>query len=337
MMWGREGLDGRPRPGPCADMEGERDHTPSTGRPSRPSLPLLTSLAPTGRAFPPQGRGSDYVCRQPIHSRKGLSMRLALFPCVERDPALLSGRLKRRYAMGLVLLCVLICCERAFGLPRLHAQGTAFDHTAPALDETCNQAYYSPDGNPFQLCPGPYPGGGNCVWWAWEQWHLLGYDLPLNWGNAAEWGVDAERTGLPLGTTPQVGAIAVFPVADGVWAFGPAGHVAFVTWVSADGGTFNVTYQNYGDSTPMFLGKGYPVAVINAPRYQQGELRFIYFPRPIDPTRFARLPGIDGQGLAEVTQANLAHTHGSATTLTPSQPTLGLPQRSAEQEYPADL
>src|SRR6266446_4397682 len=240
----------------------------------------------------------------------------------------------------LSLLLVCVCISLALGrdiIPQANAQPAPLDHTMSTVDASCTQAYYSPDGNPFQLCPGPYPGGGNCVWWAWEQWHLLGYDLPLNWGNAAEWGVDAERTGLPLGTTPQVGAIAVFPVADGVWAFGPAGHVAFVTWVSADGGTFNVTYQNYGDSTPMFLGKGYPVAVINAPRYQQGELRFIYFPRPIDPTRFARLPGIDSQGLAEVTQANLAHTHGSATTLTPSQPTLGLPQGSAEQEYTADF
>ncbi len=213
-------------------------------------------------------------------------MRLALFKCVGRDPGLLSGRLKRHHVMGIVLLCVLMCCECAFGLPRLHAQGTAFDHTAPTLDETCNQAYYSPDGNPFQLCPGPYPGGGNCVWWAWEQWHLLGYNLPLNWGNAADWIVDAERTGLPLGEVPRVGSIAVFPVADGVWAFGPAGHVALVTWVSADGSTFDVTYQNYGDPTPMYTGAGYPVQVINEPRYQDGELRFIYFPLPIDPNRF---------------------------------------------------
>src|SRR5260221_446483 len=104
-----------------------------------------------------------YVCRQPIHSRKGLSMRLALFPCVGRDPGLLSGRLKRHYEMGLVLLCVLICCECAFGLPRLHAQGTAFDHTAPALDETCNQAYYSPDGNPFQSSMSLATRMGSCA------------------------------------------------------------------------------------------------------------------------------------------------------------------------------
>src|SRR5229473_4273724 len=34
---GREGLDGRPRPVRCAHLWGERDHTATTGRPSRPS------------------------------------------------------------------------------------------------------------------------------------------------------------------------------------------------------------------------------------------------------------------------------------------------------------
>jgi len=28
-MWGREGLDGRPRPVPFADMQGACDHTPT--------------------------------------------------------------------------------------------------------------------------------------------------------------------------------------------------------------------------------------------------------------------------------------------------------------------
>src|SRR5260370_36031024 len=67
--------------------------------------------------------------------------------------------------------------------PPLHTSVAAFDHTA-SMVESCNQAFYSPDCNPFQLCPGPYPGERNYVWWAWEQWHLLGYNLPLNWGNA---------------------------------------------------------------------------------------------------------------------------------------------------------
>src|SRR5579862_6031210 len=156
-------------------------------------------------------------------------------------------RLNKRYLVhlaALLFLCSVMWLE--FGMA--HAvTAISFDHTSPTVNEDCRQLYFSPDGNPFPLCPGPYPGGGNCIWWAWEQWHLLGYNLPLNWGNAAEWIVDAERFGLPVGTVPRLGSIAVFPVADGVWAFGTAGHVAFVTGVSSDQSTFNVTYQNYGD------------------------------------------------------------------------------------------
>lgn len=226
------------------------------------------------------------------------------------------------------------------------------DHTKPTVDSGCSHFTFSPDGNPFPLCPGPFPTtGGNCVWWGWEQWHLLGYNLPLNWGNAAEWAIDAERFGLPVGTTPRLGSIAVFPVADGVWAFGTAGHVAFVTWVSPDGLTFNVTYQNYGDTTPMFTGTGYSVPVINEPHFQNGQLRFIYFPQTIDPKLFANLPGVNGNGVAEVGSANgLLGTNagitstGSTTNPTPpdgslssSRIALGLPPGSFDQEFSADF
>src|SRR5260221_4414360 len=264
-----------------------------------------------------------------------------MFKLYQRSTPAAAGRMRPRYSirlLGLLFLGMFLCCEFALTIPLLHTPVAAFDHTASTLDDSCNQAFYSPDGNPFQLCPGPYPGGGNCVWWAWEQWHLLGYNLPLNWANAADWIVDAERTGLPLGKVPRVGSIAVFPVADGVWAFGPAGHVALVTWVSADGSTFDVTYQNYGDPTPMYTGVGYAVQVINEPRYQDGELRFIYFPLSIDPNRFAQLPGVNGSGLSEVIQANRALATGSAraSNQDPGIP-LVLPQRSAEQAFDADF
>src|SRR5260221_528352 len=215
------------------------------------------------------------------------------------------------------------------------AHASSFNHTSATVDSSCNQAYFSPDGNPFTLCPGPYPTGGNCVWWAWEQWHLLGYDLPLNWGNAADWIVDADRSGLPLGTTPRLGSIAVFPRADGVWAFGAEGHVAFVTGVSPDNSTFNVTYQNYGDPTPMHVGTGYDVSVINEPRYQDGEMRFIYFPRLIDPVRFSHLPGVDGNGVSQVPVANSLLS--SSNTSGNSQIALGLPPGSLDQEFSADF
>ncbi|MDQ2907548.1 MAG: CHAP domain-containing protein, partial [Chloroflexota bacterium] len=156
-----------------------------------------------------------------------------------------ARRCRLAATVGLVLLCCLICVE--FGPFNSQVNATSLlNHTSPTVDASCQHLAFSSDGNPYGLCPGPLPAGGNCVWWAWEQWHLLNYNLPPNWGNAAEWGVSAERAGLPSGNTPRVGSLAVFPVADGVWAFGAAGHVAFVTRVSSDGITFNVTYQNYG-------------------------------------------------------------------------------------------
>lgn len=219
------------------------------------------------------------------------------------------------------------------------AHAAPVDHTRATVDTGCQHFTFSSDGNPFPLCPGPLPTGGNCVWWGWEQWHLLGYNLPLNWGNAADWIVDAERFGLPLGTTPRVGALAVFPVADGVWAFGTAGHVAFVTWVSSDQQTFNVTYQNYGDPTPMYIGHGYNVSYINEPRFQNGQMRFIYFPKTIDPALFAKLPGVDGNSLSGIGSANaqLATDINPSGTMGGSRVGLGLPAGSYDQEFDADF
>ncbi|GAC1629642.1 MAG: hypothetical protein NVS4B11_28650 [Ktedonobacteraceae bacterium] len=212
----------------------------------------------------------------------------------------------------------------------------AHSHTSPTVDNECRNVGFSPDGNPFPLCPGPFPTGGNCVWWAWEQWHLLGYDLPLNWGNAADWVTDAERTGLPLGTTPRVGAIAVFPRADGVWAYGQPGHVAFVTSVSDDGLTFNVTYQNYGDPTPMYVGTAYNTPVINQARFQNGQLRFIYFPKLINPQLFLRLPGIGTNDPRMILNANRTFT-SSLYTLTGNRIILGSQAVSSDQEFNADF
>ena len=238
------------------------------------------------------------------------------------------------HAMGVFILMVLVGLELVpFFTPRADAQS----HTSPTVNENCQQVSFSSDGNPFPICPGPFPAtGGNCVWWAWEQWHLLGYDLPLNWGNAADWAVDAERTGLPMGTTPRVGAIAVFPRADGVWAYGTPGHVAFVTSVSSNGMSFNVTYQNYGDPTPMYIGTNYNVSVINQQKFQNGGLRFIYFPQMINPALFMRLPGIGSTTLAEIAQTNHLYSTTIASS-TGAHVTLGISSTADEQEFNADF
>ncbi len=280
-----------------------------------------------------------------------MSSTLVPIPMKQRRLLLSSRRiLKRLFLPITVILAVLLFLCIAIGpaySSRAQSNVVTIAHTSATVDESCKAAYYSRDGNPFQLCPGPFPGGGNCVWWAWEQWHLLGYDLPLNWGNAADWVVDAERTGLPIGTEPRAGAIAVFPRADGVWAYSPEGHVAFVTSVSDDASTFNVTYQNYGDPTPMYIGQNYPVTQINAAGFQNSQLRFIYFPTVIDTTRSAQLQGIKGNALAGLKTVNAqGNTQGSnqtdtqtKNTVNESRPTLGLPGGSGttEQEFNADF
>lgn len=252
----------------------------------------------------------------------------------------LGGRRKRRWLAwkkicGVLLLLIIIGIEFSpFSSLRVEAQS----HTSATVNETCLHMSFSPDGNPFPLCPGTFPQGGNCVWWAWEQWHLLGYDLPSNWGNAADWAIDAMRSGLPLGTVPRVGSIAVFPRADGVWAYGPAGHVAFVTAVSADGSAFNVTYQNYGDPTFMYVGTDYNVSVINEPQYQAGLLRFIYFPRAIDAQLFTQLPGVSLlDPVVADTQVQQANSVQANTTTTSEQIALGLSPSSSDQEFNADF
>ncbi len=244
-----------------------------------------------------------------------------------------TRRLRVAHVCAALLLCTLLFIEFVGFSPSM---ASAQSHTSPTVDATCTHVAFSSDGNPFPICPGPFPTtGGNCTWWAWEQWHLLGYDLPLNWGNAADWVVDAERSGLLLGMTPRLGAIAVFPRADGIWAYGPPGHVAFVTNVSTDSSTFDVTYQNYGDPTPMYVGRGYNVSYINQSRFQNGGMRFIYFPREIDTQRFAKLPGSNGASPLMVRQANsdLAVT----THVSGDRVALGLQPVSSDQEFNADF
>jgi hypothetical protein len=223
-----------------------------------------------------------------------------------------------------------------------------------AFDISCSHIFHSSDANPFPLCPGPYPQGGNCTWWSWEQWHLLGYDLPDNWGNAADWIVDAMRVGLPIGTTPRVGAIAVFPREDGVWAASPLGHVAFVIDVNSDNGNFAVTYENYGDPTFMYIGRNYNASAINQSQFQNGGLRFIYFPHPINVQLLAKLPGISATNPVDaVNKANAALMHGdtmandmnnaqeissgTTTSYTNDRVALGLSPVSTEQELNADF
>jgi hypothetical protein len=245
------------------------------------------------------------------------------------------------YCLSIILLLLFLLSLQGVTTRSASAEPAGMStHTSPTVNRTCSRVGFSPDGNPFPLCPGPYPlTGGNCVWWAWEQWHLLGYNLPVNWGNPVDWVVDAEQAGLSVGKLPRVGSVAVFPRADGVWAFGPEGHVAFVTNVAADGQTFDVTYQNYGDPTPMYEGKNYNVSLINQADFQDGTMSFIYFPRPIDMQRFAHLPGIGAVGFQSLLHANtlLNGSESTGPTYTNARLALDLTPVSSDQEFDAQF
>jgi surface antigen len=97
----------------------------------------------------------------------------------------------------------------------------------------------------------------NCtsyVAWALEandqrtDWFVPGSMDAWNWANVAR------RADIPVGITPRVGAVAVWPKLSK-----PYGHVAYVTAVHRDG-TFDVSEYNFG---PEF---GYPRFTYDARR-----------------------------------------------------------------------
>jgi surface antigen len=65
--------------------------------------------------------------------------------------------------------------------------------------------------------------------------------IPDYWWNAWRWLSNAQRVGIPTGSTPVPGAVAVFPRGYGGSA---VGHVAYVEHVNADG-TYVVSERNW--------------------------------------------------------------------------------------------
>ena len=87
--------------------------------------------------------------------------------------------------------------------------------------------------------PNNFPWG-QCTWWAAQSRPDIGASVI---GNAASWLYSARGAGLPTGSVPRAGAIAVYqPGAQGAaWT----GHVAYVTSVAGDGVHFTVSEMNF--------------------------------------------------------------------------------------------
>ncbi|MBY5013598.1 MULTISPECIES: CHAP domain-containing protein [Streptococcus] len=106
-----------------------------------------------------------------------------------------------------------------------------------------------------------YPAG-QCTWGAKEMAPWVGN----YWGNGGDWAASAAALGYEVGTTPKVGAIAV-------WTDDGYGHVAYVTDVAADG-TIQVMESNYG-------GTYYPSNVrgfFDPTTTSEGTVSYIYPP-----------------------------------------------------------
>ncbi len=87
---------------------------------------------------------------------------------------------------------------------------------------------------------------GQCTWGAKSMASWVGN----YWGNANQWGASARAAGYSVGTTPRVGAVAVWPY-DG----GGYGHVAVVTSV-ANNSSIQVMESNYAGNMSIGNSRG---------------------------------------------------------------------------------
>ena len=122
------------------------------------------------------------------------------------------------------------------------AEQLAAASEAPESSEVpAEQPAATSEAAPAASTPNTYPVG-QCTWGAKSLAPWAGN----NWGNAKDWIASAQAAGHSVGTTPVVGAIAVWPN-DG----GGYGHVAYVT--SASGvNSIQVMESNYAGN--MLIG-----------------------------------------------------------------------------------
>ncbi|MGT2666801.1 GBS Bsp-like repeat-containing protein [Streptococcus rifensis] len=109
---------------------------------------------------------------------------------------------------------------------------------------------------------------GQCTWGAKQVAPWVGEW----WGNAKDWATTARNLGFTVGTTPRVGAVAVWPT-DG----GGYGHVGVVTHVES-ATRIQILESNYAGK--MYIGnfRGWfnPTLVWNGSGYVPGPVQYIY-------------------------------------------------------------
>jgi len=80
---------------------------------------------------------------------------------------------------------------------------------------------------------------GNCTYWVFIKRKEAGDPIPNNWGNAADWELNARLQGYKVDQTPTVGSI--MQTANSA---GGLGHVAYVTKVDSITGSWTISEMN---------------------------------------------------------------------------------------------
>ena len=132
------------------------------------------------------------------------------------------------------------------------AQQQAVTPVAPAASTPVTPAVSTPStpSAPITTTPITYNSAGNtypvgqCTWGAKQAAPWVGN----YWGNANQWPASARAAGFSTGSTPQVGAIAV-------WGSGYYGHVAVVTAVN--GSQIQVVESNYAGNMSVGNYRGW--------------------------------------------------------------------------------
>ncbi|MCL5960790.1 MAG: CHAP domain-containing protein [Chloroflexi bacterium] len=152
----------------------------------------------------------------------------------------------------------------------------------------------------------PTQDSSNCTWWIWQKRP----DIPVNLGNALEWGTNARERGFPTGTAPARRAVAVFqPGVQGAWS---TGHVAYVEevysaesfLVSEHGWGPDPTVTNYrtASADPAIGSDGRPdVEFIYAPDSLPDDITYSAHAAMLgwlDPVRGGDTAGITGMALS---------------------------------------
>ncbi|MDQ0222095.1 GBS Bsp-like repeat-containing protein [Streptococcus moroccensis] len=109
---------------------------------------------------------------------------------------------------------------------------------------------------------------GQCTWGAKQVAPWVGEW----WGNAKDWATTARNLGFTVGTTPKVGAVAVWPT-DG----GGYGHVGVVTHVES-ATRIQILESNYAGNMYISNFRGWfnPILVWNGSGYVPGPVQYIY-------------------------------------------------------------